>query len=105
MTEHSFDTLTRALGRRNAVQALAAAAAMTLSGVTLAGAKSKNGNNKKNKQQEKKIKKKALALCADQVTQCQTLIGGGSAQLICCQELADCDFGALIACLNAETEN
>ena len=105
MTEHSFDALTRALGRRSAVQALTAAAAMTLSGVALTGAKSNNGNKKKNKKQKKKIEKKALALCAGQVAECQALIGGGNAQVICCQELADCDFGALIACLNAPAEN
>jgi hypothetical protein len=105
VTEHSFDTLTRALGRRNAVQALAAAAAMTLSGVALTGAKSNNGKKKKNKQQDKKIKKQALALCAGQVAECQALVGGGTAQLICCQELADCDFGALVACLNTPAEN
>jgi hypothetical protein len=99
MTEHTFDALTRSLGRRRAVQALAAAAGMSLTGITLAGAKSNKNNNKK---QNKKIKKKALALCANQVTECQALIGAGSAQLICCQELADCDFAGLVACLNVE---
>jgi hypothetical protein len=99
VTELSFDALARSLGRRRATQALAAAAATTLSGVALVGAKSNNGN--KNKKQKKKINKKALALCAGQVTECQALVGGNSAQLICCQELADCDFGGLVACLNA----
>ena len=105
MTEHTFDALTRSLGRRRAVQALAAAAGVTLSGVTLAGAKSNNGNKNNNKKQNKKIKKKALALCANQVTECQALVGAGSPQLICCQELADCDFAGLVACLTPPVEN
>jgi hypothetical protein len=99
--EHAFDALTRSLGRRRAVQALAAAATVTLSGVTLVGAKSNNGNKNKNKKQKKKIQKKALALCANQVTECQALVGGDAAQVICCQELADCDFAGLVACLSA----
>lgn len=98
MTERSFDALTRALGRRRAVQAFAAAAATTLSGVTMVGAKSNNGNNNK---KQKKVKKKALALCANQVPECLAQVGSGGAEILCCQELADCDFAGLIACLNA----
>lgn len=103
MTERSFDALTKSLGRRSAVQALAAAAGATLSGVTLVGAKSNNGNKnkRKNKKQNKQIQKKALALCVGQVAQCQTLVGAGNAQAICCDKLADCDFDGLLACLNA----
>lgn len=104
MTEHAFDALTRTLGRRRAVQALAAAAAATLSSVTLIGAKSNNGN-KNARKQNKKIKKKALALCATQVTQCLTLVGAGGVGADCCQELADCDFDGLITCLTAAQDN
>ncbi len=101
MTERSFDTLTRSLGRRRAVQGLAAAATATFSSVTLAGAKSNNNKNKqKNKKQKKKIEKQSLALCAAQIAPCQAVIGGGTAQAICCQELADCDFGGLVTCLD-----
>lgn len=103
MTGNAFDALTRSRGRRQAIQALAAAVATTLSGAAFVGAKSNDGN--KNKKQNRKIKKKALALCAGQVTQCQALVGPDSAQLICCQELADCDFAGLIACLNAPAPN
>ena len=78
---------------------------MTLSGVALVGAKSNNGNNKKNRKQNKRIKKKALALCEAQVVQCQALIGANNPQLICCQELADCDFGGLIACLTTPVDS
>src|SRR5690349_6242710 len=95
VTEHAFDALTRSLGRRRAVQSLAAAAAMTLNGVALAGAKSNNGNKKQNK----KLKKKALALCATQVSQCLVLVGDDAQGAICCQKLADCDFDGLITCL------
>jgi hypothetical protein len=102
VTTHAFDFLARSLGRRSALQALTAAAAVTLTGSTLAGAKSNNRKNKKkNRKQKKKIQKQALALCAGQVTQCQALVGAGSGELICCQELADCDFAGLVACLNA----
>lgn len=99
MTEHSFDALTRSLGRRRAVQALTAAAAATLSGVTLVQAKSNNGKKKKNKQQSQKIKKQASALCADQITQCEALVGANPAGITCCQILGDCDFTGLITCL------
>jgi hypothetical protein len=98
VTERSFDALTRSLGRRRAVQAFGAAAAATLSSVTLIGAKSKNGN-KNTKKQNKKIKKKALALCATQVTQCLALANDDPKTVTCCQELADCDFDGLITCL------
>lgn len=101
MTEHSFDALTRSLGRRRAVQAFAAAAAATLPGITLVGAKSNNGNKHKNKakQQSQKFKKKAAALCSDQVRQCETLVGDNPAGITCCQILGDCDFTGFIACL------
>ncbi len=96
MTEHAFDALTRSLGRRRAVQALAVAAATTLSGVTLVGAKSNNGKTKKKTQ---KIKKQAIALCVDQVAQCEALVGDNPAGITCCQLLGDCDFTGFIACL------
>lgn len=103
MTEHVLDVLTRSLGRRHAVQALAAAVA-TSSGGSLAGAESsKRKKNKKRKQKKaKKIDQQSLALCAGQVAQCQTLIGGSSPALFCCQELVECDFAGLIACLLAD---
>lgn len=113
MTNLSLDALARNLGRRRALQAFTAAAATTLTGVTLAGAKSNNGkkqnNRKKRKQQQRRIDKQSLALCAGEVAQCETLIRDLcqsnddclAAQLPCCQELAVCDFGGLISCLNA----
>lgn len=103
MTEHSFDAFTRSLGRRRAVQALAAAATATFSGATLLAAKSNNGNKgkKKNRKQKQKIRKQSLALCTAQVAECETLVGSNSAQLLCCQQLADCDFGGFISCLEA----
>jgi hypothetical protein len=104
VTEHSFDALTRSLGRRRAVQALTAAAATTLSGVAVVGAKSNNGKKqkkkKKSKQQEKKIQTKALALCATQVSQCVALTGDNGVGAVCCLELADCDLSALFTCLS-----
>ncbi len=116
MTDRSFDALTRTLGRRRAAKALAAAAATPLAGVSLAGARSNNGNGqkkRKHRKQKQRIDRQSLALCAGQVTQCETLIREQcegdpdclAAQLPCCQELADCDFGALITCLNASTQN
>lgn len=112
MTGMHFDSFTRQLGRRRALQALGAAAVATASGLTLAGAKRGN-NKKKNKQQQKKreklqkrIDQESLALCAGQVAQCIPLITAGcgdDAECLangqtCCQELADCDFTGLIAC-------
>jgi hypothetical protein len=107
VTEHSFDALTRSLGRRRAMQALTAAAATTLSSVTLAGAKSHNANKnknkrkKKNREQSQKLQQQATALCVDQIAQCDTLVGDNPAGIACCQILGECDFNGFIACLRS----
>ncbi len=109
MNESSFDGLTRQIGRRRTLQSLGGAAVAAVSGIALADAKGGKSNKQKNKQRKKKreklqqrIDQESLALCAGQVAQCQTLIGGDSPALACCQELVDCDFAGLIACLLAD---
>jgi hypothetical protein len=112
MTGPGFDTFTRQLGRRRALQAFGAAAVATASGLTLADAK--NGNNKrKNKQQKKKTEQKALALCESQVQECTAVLGAdceNDAECLarsqqCCQFLATCDFSGLVTCTSGSTEN
>lgn len=119
MTGEHFDTFTRQLGRRRALQALGVATVATASGLTLAGAKGSNKNKKKNTQQKKKreklqqrIEQESLALCAGQVAECVPLVTAGcdgNAECLalgqsCCQELADCDFEGLLACF-AQQDN
>lgn len=115
MTGMTFDTLTRQLGRRRALQALGAAALASTSGLSLVAARNgNNGNNKRtNKQQKKKIKQQALALCEGQTQECLTLISAdcnGDAQCLargqqCCPFLDTCDFSGLLTCLQAPVEN
>lgn len=112
MDTRAFDGLARQIGRRRTLQALSGALVATASGITAASAK-KNSNKQKSKQRKKKqeklrqrIDQESLALCANQVPECVTLLTencGEDAECqalgeTCCQELADCDFQGLIAC-------
>lgn len=96
MSDIAFDAITRR------------ASLLGLSAAGLAGLAEPLSGAAKKKGKKKKKKFDINTFCKPQADQCETAIGatcGGNpecaAALVCCQDLATCDFNAFFACVQA----